>query len=59
MRRRREMNYNNQIAAPDEKLVFAEPEMEVVLFDESDISTAFDSNSGFGGEEDGFGIPEI
>ena len=49
------MNYNNQIAAPDEKLVFAEPEMEVVLFDESDISTAFDSNSGFGGEEDGFG----
>ena len=58
------MNYNNQIAAPDEKLVFAEPEMEVVLFDENDVPTTFDSNSGFGnsgfgGEEDGFGIPEI
>ena len=54
------MNYNNQIAAPDEKLAYVEPEMEVVLFDESDISTAFDSNSGFGGVEDGFdGIPEI
>ena len=53
------MNYNNQIAAPDEKLVFAEPEMEVVLFDENDVPTTFDSNSGFGGEEDDFGVYEI
>ena len=53
------MNYKNQIVTPDEKLIFTEPEMEVVLFDESDIATAFDSQSGFGGEEDDYGIPEI
>ena len=53
------MKHNNQITAPDEKIVFVEPEMEVVLFDESDIATAFDSQSGFGGVEDDFGIPEI
>ena len=50
------MNYNNQIAAPDEKLVFAEPEMEVVLFDENDISTSpFNSGNGIYGEDDDFG----
>ena len=57
------MNYKNQIVTPDEKLIFTEPEMEIVRFDESDISTAFESQFGFGGNEDGFGddegIPEI
>ena len=46
----------NNIIAPDDKIIYVEPEMEVVLFDKSDLVTTFDSMNGFAGEEDGFDI---
>ena len=55
------MNRNNTIITPDDKIIYVEPEMEVVLFDKDDlVATAFDSSNGFAGEEDGFDdIPTI
>lgn len=53
------MNHLNNITAPDDKIIYVEPEMEVVLFDKSDLVTTFDSSNGFAGEDDGFEIPEI
>ena len=45
---------------PDNKLAFVEPEMEVVLFDQSDVETALNSDDYFWGEGDIVdGVPEV
>ena len=54
----------NNMTTPDTKLVFAEPEMEIVMFDESDIETGlysgiFEGQPDYveGGEDEGVYIP--
>ena len=47
------MNYNEMMTTPDDKLVYVEPEMEIVEFDKNDIETSpFDSSDWWWGEED-------
>ena len=54
----------NNMTTPDTKLVFAEPEMEIVMFDETDIETGlysgiFEGQPDYveGGEDEGVYIP--
>lgn len=47
------MNFNNIVTAPDDKLVYVEPEMEIVVFDKNDIETSpIDSSEWWWGDED-------
>ena len=47
------MNYNEMMTTPDDKLVYVEPEMEIVAFDKNDIETSpLDSGDYWWAEED-------